>query len=256
MITKSWKPGLLALALWFSTATPGQAAESVILAADYWCPHTCDPATGRSGYMIDIAQEAFALAGIKTIYQMRPWATSIVDIRAGLIDGVVGVLRGEAPDLPHNSVPLGRQSNAFIVQASDGFMLNGLDSLAGKRIATAKDYSYSPAIDDWLAAHADQTQPQAGNRAAESNLGHLLNGKVDVVIDDEAVLRDAIIHHSLSGRVRNAGRQTGGTLHIAFSATRPNGKELAAILDQGIGKLRANGRLAEILAGYGLADWE
>ncbi|MGE4281018.1 MAG: substrate-binding periplasmic protein [Magnetospirillum sp.] len=256
MISRICKLVLFAWVLGLGATAPAQAADSVILAADYWCPHTCDPATGRSGYMIDVASEAFALSGIKTIYQVRPWATSMADIRAGLIDGVVGVLTSEAPDLPHNHKALGRQSNAFVVQADDNFILRGLDSLAGKRIATVRDYSYSPEIDSWLAGHAAQIQSQPGNRAAESNLEHLLNDEVQVVVDDEAVLRNAIIHSGLSGKVRSAGRLPGGTLHIAFSATRSNGKELAAALDSGIEKLRESGRLAEILAGYGLADWE
>lgn len=252
----NWITTVLACVMWLFATAPARAADSVILAADYWCPHTCDPDSGRSGYMIELAQEAFALSGIKTIYQMRPWATAMTDIRAGLVDGVVGVLTNEAPDLPHNRMALGRQSNAFLVAADDGFILRGLDSLAGKRIATVKDYSYSPAIDSWLAAHAEQVQAQPGNRAAEHNLEHLLAGKVDVVVDDEAVLRDTVIRLGLSGRVRNAGRQAGGTLHIAFSASRPNGKDLAAILDSGIARLRESGRMAEILAAYGLSDWQ
>jgi len=256
MTFKSWINGVFACGLWLAAVSPLHAAESVILAADHWCPHTCDPATGKNGYMIDLAQEAFALSGIKTVYQVRPWATSMADIRAGLIDGVVGVLGTEAPDLPHNKMALGRQSNAFVVLADDGFTMHGLDSLTAKRIAMVKDYSYSPDIDAWLATHADQIQTQPGNRAAESNLAHLLNGKVNVVVDDEAVLRDAVIRLGLTGKVRTAGRQAGGTLHIAFSATRSNGKELAAMLDAGIAKLRESGRLAEILAGYGLSDWQ
>jgi polar amino acid transport system substrate-binding protein len=44
--------------LWLSLLTPtgAKAADTVILTADHWCPHTCDPESGRSGYMIDIAR--------------------------------------------------------------------------------------------------------------------------------------------------------------------------------------------------------
>lgn len=258
MIPVALLPRLLcaALLLILAWAQAARAADSVILAADHWCPHTCDPAEERTGYMVDIAREAFAAAGMKVVFQLRPWATAMSDIRAGLVDGVVGTLPSEAPDLPHNHTALGRQSNAFVVRATDSFVLAGLDSLAGKRIATARDYSYSQDIDSWLVAHATQVQPQPGNRAAAANLQRLMDGQVDVVLDDEAVLRDTIIRQGLAGKVRVAGRLLGGSLHIAFSANRPGGAELAAILDQGVAKLRHSGRLAEILAGYGLADWE
>lgn len=235
---------------------PATASDTVILTADHWCPHTCDPASGRSGYMIDIAREAFALAGLKTQYQIRPWTTGLNEIRAGLADGIVGTLAGEAPDLPHNQRPLGRQANAFAVRTDDPFNFIDMMSLAGRRIGTVRDYSYSTDIDAWLAQHPHQVIPQAGNRAAETNLDRLLNRQVDVILDDEAVLRDAIIRTGRTGKVRTAGRLAGGDLHISFSLARPRGKSLADALDMGIAALRQNGRLAAILAGYGLADWE
>lgn len=244
--------------LWLSLLAPtgANAADTVILTADHWCPHTCDPSSGRSGYMIDIAREAFALAGLKTQYQIRPWATGLNEIRAGLADGIVGTLPGEAPDLPRNQLPLGQQSNAFAVRADDPFNFIDMTSLAGRRIGTVKDYSYSTDIDAWLAQHPQQVLAQAGNRAAETNLGRLLDRQVDLVLDDEAVLRDTIIRTGRTGKVRTAGRLAGGSLHISFSLARHRGNSLADALDNGIIALRRNGRLAAILAGYGLADWE
>jgi polar amino acid transport system substrate-binding protein len=244
--------------LWLSLLTPtgAKAADTVILTADHWCPHTCDPESGRSGYMIDIAREAFALAGLKTQYQIRPWASGLSEIRAGLADGIVGTLPGEAPDLPRNQRALGQQSNAFAVRADDPFTFIDMTSLVGRRIGTVKDYSYSTDIDGWLAQHPQQVLAQAGNRAAETNLGRLLDRQVDLVLDDEAVLRDAIIRTGRTGKVRTAGRLAGGSLHISFSLARHRANSLADTLDNGIVALRRDGRLAAILAGYGLADWE
>lgn len=256
MITCAFRCWLAAVVLFLAALRPAVAADSVILAADHWCPHTCDPAGGPPGYMVEIAREALALAGIRTVYQLRPWSTAMSDVRAGLIDGVVGTLASEAPDLSHNHRALGRQANAFVVRVDDPLVLAGLDSLGQRRIATVRDYSYSPTIDSWLAAHAAQVTAQPGNRAADNNLDRLLNQKVDVVIDDEAVLRDAVIRLGLGAKVRVAGRQSGGPLHIAFSQARQYNRDLGALLDDGIAKLRRSGRLAEILAAYGLADWE
>jgi len=246
----------LAVILAALATMPAQAGDSVILTADHWCPHTCDPQSGHAGYMIDIAREALALAGLKTIYQLRPWATGLNEVRSGLADGIVGILPTEAPDLPRNQLALGRQANAVAVRADDTFSLDGLDSLAERRIATVKDYSYSATIDSWLLDHAPQVSAQSGDHAAENNLAHLLNQSVDTVLDDEAVLRQAIINTGKTTKVRIAGRLSGGSLHISFSPARQRGKALADILDDGIARLRQTGRLGEILASYGLADWE
>lgn len=246
----------LTLTLAVLIPAPAWAGDSVILTADHWCPHTCDPKSGQAGYMIDIAREAFALAGLNTVYHLRPWATGLNEVRAGLADGIVGTLPGEPPDLPYNQLTLGRQDNAVAVRADDTFILAGLDSLAGKRIATVKNYSYSTTIDSWLINHAPQVSAQSGDRAVENNLEHLLDQRVDVIVEDEAVLRQAIIHTGKHAKVRIAGRLIGGSLRIAFSPVHQRGKALADILDQGIVHLRQSGRLAEILAGYGLADEE
>ena len=246
----------LALALVVLIPVSAQAGDSVVLTADHWCPHTCDPKSGRAGYLIDIAREAFALAGLKTVYRLRPWTTGLNEVRAGLADGIVGTLPGETPDLSHNQLALGRQANAVAVRADDTFSLAGLDSLAGKRIATVEDYSYSTLIDSWLIDHAAEVSAQPGDHAAESNLERLLDQHVDVVLDDEAVLRQAIIQSGKHTKIRIAGRLSGGSLHISFSPARQRGKALVIILDEGIARLRQSGRVAEILAGYGLADEE
>ena len=243
------------MVLW-TMFTPARAAETVILSADLWCPHTCDPASGHDGYMVDIAREALALAGLKSVYQVRPWATALSEIRSGLSDGLVGTLPNEVPDLPRNQLALGHQANAFVVRADDPFVLTGLDSLDQRRIGAVKDYSYSPAIDTWLALHRDQVMRQSGTKAAIDNLEKLMSGRVDVVVDDEAVLRHGIILGGYGGKVRIAGRMPGGSLHVTFSLLRRPNSDLPQLLDDGIAKLRASGRLADILAGYGLADWD
>jgi polar amino acid transport system substrate-binding protein len=45
-------------------------------------------------------------------------------------------------------------------------------------------------------------------------------------------------------------------LYIAFSPSDPRSPAYAALLSEGVVRLRASGRLAAILARYGLADWE
>ena len=45
-------------------------------------------------------------------------------------------------------------------------------------------------------------------------------------------------------------------VYIAFSPANKKSAEYAAILDRGVERLRASGELDEIMAHYGLEDWE
>lgn len=225
----------------------------VTLMADHWCPHTCDPRTGRDGYMIDLAREAFALNGLRVTFQSLPWAQVMAQIRAGRADGAAGTLAEETPDLPTNQLPLGWQGNAVVVRAGDSIRFAGLDTLQGRRVAVVKGYSYSRAIDSWLADHSYQVVAQEGDHAIDANLRRLLAFQVDAVIDDDIVVQDAIAQAGLAQKVRLAGRLPGGGLHVSFRAD-DRGRRLAGLLDQGIETLRRSGRMAEIMATYGLAD--
>lgn len=253
---------VIAVTVWLSpvgmalSATPPQPAltdSTVTLVADHWCPHTCDPRSGRDGYMVELAREAFALNGLRLSYHLLPWAEAMARVRAAQADGAAGTLADEAPDLITNTLPLGWQGNAVLMRSGDTVRFAGLETLQGRRVAVVKGYSYSPAIDAWLAEHAYQVVAQEGDHAIGANLHRLLTFQVDAVIDDEIVVQDAIAQAGVAAKVRLAGRLPGGALHLSFRAD-DRGRTLATLLDQGIETLRRSGRLAEILAAYGLAD--
>jgi polar amino acid transport system substrate-binding protein len=248
--------GVMAALLCGLLAVPAvQAAEPpVVLVADPWCPHTCDPDDGSDGYMVDIAREAFAMAGIPVVYKTLGWARAMRDVRQGRADGAVGALADEAPDLITHVVALGWQANVLIIRDDDPWVFTGLASLVGRQVGSVSSYSYSAEIDAWLAANPATVQAISGSNAAGRNLKKLLARRIDIMLDDEAVVGDAISRQGQPPAVRIAGNLPGGTLHIAFAPQR--GRTLAAILDRNIKVLRANGRLAAILAHYGLSDWE
>ena len=77
---------------------PSNPRQRVVIAADPWCPHNCEAGSEHEGYMIDIAREAFGLAGIDVEYVNMSWARALQQARDGYIDAVVGALPGDAPD--------------------------------------------------------------------------------------------------------------------------------------------------------------
>ena len=232
------------------------AESTVTLAADPWCPHTCEVGSDSPGYMIEIASRAFATQGYRVIYKNFSWTRVMAEVRDGKLDGAVGALAGEARDLVLPTEPAGRQVNTFAIRQDDPWQFNGLESLKGRVIAINQDYSYAEDLDAWLAKKPTQIQALGGENALERNLKKLTSKRVDVVIEDQAVLSYVVKAQKNQPKIRTNGTYPGGDLFIAFTATGGSGRHLAQIYDAGIRQLRDSGEFQRILTKYGVMDWK
>ncbi|MCX6119250.1 MAG: transporter substrate-binding domain-containing protein, partial [Proteobacteria bacterium] len=88
-------------------------AESIILAADNWCPYNCEPTSLDRGFMIDIVSEVLKKHGYKVEYKNLNWTKAMEDVAAGRIDGLVGAGASEAKNLVITENPLGINKTCF-----------------------------------------------------------------------------------------------------------------------------------------------
>lgn len=245
---------LAALILGISSFQALAEPPTIVLASDPWCPHTCPADSSRPGYMVEVAYRAFALSGITVIYRTTSWNRAMSDVREGRIDGIIGTLASRAVELDLPQEGFGRNSYAFAVRDDDPWVLAGLDSLEDRTLGTVQGYSYSPALDPWMAMHRDQIQALGGENALDRNLRKLVAGRIDTVIEDEAVLTYRLKTWPDAKRIRLAGRIASGAFYIAFSRRGGRGTDLARTFDSGVRALRASGELDRILARYGVRD--
>ena len=85
----------------------------------------------------------------------------------------------------------------------------------------------------------------------------LLENRIDAIVDNEAVILNVARKMGVVDRVSPAGQGTEPSfIYIAFSPKNEDSERYAHILSQGIIRLRANGRLREILGRYGIKDWK
>ncbi len=248
---------LIALALWLA-AGAAQARPVVVLRSDLWCPYNCAPGTDRPGYAVEIAQAVFGAAGYDVDYQLLNWARSVEDARVGRADGVIGAFATDVPGfvVPHE--PIGLSSAAFAVRRGVAFHYTGPHALDGRVLGVVATYEFAGALGAYVReVRADRTRVQymAGDGALAKNLFKLLAGRLDVVLDDAYVLSTTIAELGLGDRVTFSREGEAMPVYIAFSPVNPDSPHLAAILSEGIARLRASGRLAAILARYGVRDW-
>jgi len=252
------RAAIAALLIW---AAPGAAAEEkhapgrLLLMADEWCPYNCEPGSEKPGYMVEMAREILAPHGFVVEYRTTAWARAVADTETGRIDGAIGAAPGEGT-MTFPSVPWGMSENKLLVRRGTPLEYRGPASLPG-RIGVIRDYSYGDEMDAWLASAeaAGRVDVSSGAEALASNIRKLDLGRLDVVIDDGAVLLHRISELGWRDRFDIVPTGKPVPLFIALAPGRPETPRLARLLDEGVAEMRRTGRLDEILARYGLRDW-
>jgi polar amino acid transport system substrate-binding protein len=235
-------------------SAPARAA-TLSLRADEWCPYTCtDP--DRPGYMVEVARAALGAHGHEVDFRIMGWARAIEEARAGRYTGVVGAVAEEVQGFVLSG-PLGSWRLAGLARPGLTFDFD-TSPLEGVVLGLIKGYDYGERMNAYAAAHGHdprRVQFASGDDALAQNLRKLAAGRVDVVVDDPGALlfaaRAGGLGHLRPGRPSAVAEP----LVVAFSPAEPRARELAALLDGGVERLRADGTLAAILAGYGLTDW-
>jgi len=118
-----------------------QTRPVVKLQADVWCPFNCKDTDANPGYMIEIAKIAFDSIKMDVEYKNISWNTAIDRGRKGLITGIVGASRTDAPDYIFTSTPLGKTKNCFFTQPSSTWTFDGADSLKKIKVGVIESYT-------------------------------------------------------------------------------------------------------------------
>lgn len=260
MRAASWLtlPLLAFLGATAATAGPAPAARTVVLAADRWCPVTCDSRASQPGYAVELAREAFALSGLALEYRVIPWERAVDAARAGRIDGVIGTVMDGTPDFVFPQEAAGTNTNVFFVRGDSTWRYRGLRSLDGVVLGIANEYNFSPEIDTYAARFRDDPARIAvlySTDPVAQAMKMLRAGRIDAYLDDRLVVNWALRQAGDKGTVRESGKLNAIPLYVAFSPARAESRATADAFDRGMRELRASGRLAAILATYGVADW-
>jgi len=251
---------LAACATLLGLAAPAALADTIRLRADAYCPTNCAPDAARPGYAVEIAREVFEAAGHRVEYDLLAWERAIADTRAGLYDGVIGAGPGEVPGFVLGVQPIGVWQLGVAVRRGDDLKLDPAAPFAGRVVGAVEGYGYGEQwLEDYIAEHGhdpERVQLLSGPTALASNLKKLVSGRVDCVPDSTGVLSYHAHELGLDDRLEVVpALSERSDVFIALSPANPRSAQWAALLDQGIAELRASGRLARILAAYGLEDW-
>lgn len=241
-------------------------ADTIIIAADQWCPYNCDPESDKPGFMVETAITIFREHGHEVRYVIRPWKRAQKEVMEGVIHGLIA-------STPQNSIGLNliyprieqaRMSNCFFTLKDSSWNFDGANSLKKVKLGIIQGYHYGPEIQSYVDKNINNQgmiQNIAGENALERNIKKLIKKRVTTVLEDKSVFRYTANQLGVFDQLRFAGNDgtspTFNDLYIAFtpSAVNNHSKGYAKILANGMEQLRSKGNLSIILAKYGLKDW-
>lgn len=232
--------------------------KSVVIAADAWCPYNCDDTSREPGFMVDFAREILSAAGYQVTYKNKPWSEALAAVQSGRLDAIIGASAGEARELVLAGEPLGENKTCFYTRVEDPYRYLPGVALTGRRLGVASGYLYGDLVDQYVHEHRSNynlVQIVTGDKPLLQNIRKLKERRIDTLIENLLVMEFSMRKYRVDG-IRLAGCDAPTSLHIAFSPKRDDAGKLADMMNQGIRNLRQTGKMAEILARYGLKDWK
>lgn len=240
--------GLAAFAFFVVTGT-ANAHDTVRLTNGEWPPYFSENLEG-GGLGSQIVREAFELAGVTVEYGFFPWKRAYVLAETGEWHG--SVLYGwseEREKIFHYSDAVFEAREVFFHRKERKFDWETMSDLANMRVGANVGYFYGPefhgAADEGL-FDLDMTV------AAKANFGKLINGRIDLYVDDEIVglyeLRNNFPSEEVAEITTHPTPVWVTPLYLLLSRKDPANVERTRLFNLGLRRLRQNGRFYELLA--------
>lgn len=227
-------------------------ADTLKVAADPWCPYTCDKSSGKSGYLIDVLETIFIKAGHKIDYQVLAWPKVLNDTRKGDLNAAVGAGETDKEGLLFTKQSLVKSQSCFFVKSNSNWKFEGIESLKKITLGIIQGYTFEPKIDEYIASAGNKVDAANVDNSLEANLKKLAAGRIDAYLEDVNVVDYAKNANSAYRDFKSTGCLDATPLFIGFSAKNTNSNNYIEILEKGITELKAKGELKKIAGKYSI----
>ncbi|WP_166263344.1 substrate-binding periplasmic protein [Marinobacter caseinilyticus] len=231
-------------------------ADTIVLAADPWCPFNCVPGSDKPGFLVDVARLAFARNHHTVIYKTLPWSRAIADARIGHFAGIIGASKREAADFIFPATPQMVAQHTLFTLTDSRWHYDNPSSLETIRLGAIDDYSYGSLAERYIELNRnrpDRLILLSGPHIIPRLIAMLNLRRIDAFIAERAVL-----YHTLSSArgsavmLREAGQAGTESLYIAFSPALEQATQYARELEEGIDAMHKSGEWERLMADYGL----
>jgi len=245
---------LICLATGIASASPPEPEVSRLnLASTNWCPYICRDAN-YPGYIVEYMRELLAKENIVLEVTVLPWTRAIEMSRQGKFDGLLTAVDAEAPDFFLSHEAIDSYQMCFYGRDGSKFRYSGRESLANKVIAGIQDYGYGEPFDSMVTDPGPDEKVIliSSSKPLQSMFGMLMKKRIDLFIEDRAVVEQFLHQRSSTAALRNSGCLKRIPFFLALSPGRSNARELMAQLDQLLASQLADQIRFEARQRYGL----
>ena len=250
---------IFALLLALSSQASIGKSKIVKLVSDPYPPYVMDGPEGQ-GYVTEMAIKILHKAGYQAEYIAVPFRRAILGLDDGTYDGLLAVSPGRTGFVyPENG--FGTSQTFFFVLKSNPWQFHGIESLDSVALGVIDGYEFSGSqsvlhkIDAYILENKDnvrRVQFNHGTTALAQNMEKLKLGRIDAIVEDDAVFWYTAKKAGLTDQFKVAGNLTPiQKMTVGFSLKNPRARELAKVISDGVKKLKDSGEYDKILAKYG-----
>lgn len=241
----------------FSIAFIVKAESEIRLGVTERCPYICAESAEEQGLLIDIIKNIFDKIDVAVEIQYFPMNRAMRMLDNDGIDGVIGILQRNAPELVYPDESIGQVRYLMYTSEKSDWLYTGLNSLKGQTLGVEVGKSYGIA-DSYIQRYANDKNLIYQNYGENStaNLIKLLGKEyIDVFFEDKNVF-DFNTKNMKGKKLKEGGTIPPDNLYVGFSPNNKDSQAFADIVTHGITNMRKTGELAKIMKNYGLSDWE
>lgn len=225
------------------------SAEKLTIVTNLWYPYF-DAGLKNNGLSAEILSAAMEGRGYELEFKEIPWSRAEEGVKTGSYDVLLNVWKTDER-LMHFLYSDAYINNrlVFLKKKSDTFEFEDLHSLRGKKIGTIRGYYYDEEF-----MKADNLHLVPANDSLQ-NIQKLDAGRIDIFIEDEAVIKNILKKEFPQGKTSLAFcKKTFMEKELYLAINLKNEKASAFIksFNEGLKEIKENGKYKKILLRYDL----
>ncbi|MEN9865745.1 MAG: hypothetical protein RL748_1335 [Pseudomonadota bacterium] len=222
----------------------GSAQALTLIGEDDWYPYSAVKDGKLRGFAVDLIRAAYAAVDMPVTFKSAPYARCLKLVQAGLEVGCFDSLKDEklTRDFLFHQEPIFRaEIGIFALSGVAQTQLKPVH-LKGKRVGVTHGYTYTDEVDQDASIRREVAPSDL------LNLRKLLMKRSDYALVYTRVVDYLVTRYpeEFKGKIRQVGMVSQDNLYVSFSKVHPDAARYAALLDQGLLKIRRNGQYAKI----------
>ena len=232
-----------------AAGTPPAQEITIRLANGEWAPYT-GARLPQQGCDSQVVTEAFALEGIKVVYEFLPWARGYLLSQNGVLEGAIDWADTTEHRTTHyvSRDYISRQLWVFFHRKDRSFSWESLNDLTGKTIGLTLGYAYSDVFKELKTAKPAMF-PEATSDSL--NLKKLLSGRIDLFPVERSVglylIKTELPAEEQAQLTDHPKPVADLYTHLLLSRVNPGNEQRMLLFDRGLQQLKASGRYGQIM---------